>query len=394
MTRRTADVVVVGGGLVGCALARALTRRRLSVVVLERGHTGREASAAAAGFLSPQADFAVDGPLVRLGMASRDLYPRWARAVRRESGIDPRWRRHGMLWAAVSVAEERALAARAVWQRRCGWRVEHVSRRRARLLVPGLGPAVRSAVFFPDDASIDNERLAVAAALAARRAGAAIVEGCAVRRVLVRAGRTVGVETEQGTVAAPVVVNAAGAWAAGVGVPAGTRPPAVVPVRGQMVVLRGLAGVVDRPLHGRRGYFAPRADGRVLVGSTYEHAGFDKRTTARAVAALLVMAERLVPASASAAVESVYAGLRPGTRDGLPILGAAPGVPGLWYACGLYRNGILLAPVVAEALADLVTTGTTSWAIEAFAPARRTRPLTRRTRPDAARARSRGPRRW
>jgi glycine oxidase len=393
VTRRSVDVVVVGGGLVGCALARALARRRLAVVVLERGRAGCEASAAAAGFLSPQADFAVDGPLVRLGIASREFYPRWARAVARESGIDPHWRRHGMLYAAVSVAEERALAARAAWQRRCGWRVERVSPRRARVLVPGLGPAVRSAVFFPDDASVDNERLAVAAALAARRAGATIREGCAVRRVLARGGRAIGVETAEETLLAATVVNAAGAWAAGIGVPRGGRPPSVVPVRGQMVVLRGLAGLVDRPLHGGRGYFAPRADGRVLVGSTYEHAGFDKRTTAQAVGELLAMAERLVPASAGAAVEGAYAGLRPGTSDALPIVGAAPGLAGLWYACGLYRNGVLLAPVVAEAVAELVTTGSTSWAIDAFAPGRRATPLTRRMPPDAGRARSRGPRR-
>jgi glycine oxidase len=188
-------------------------------------------------------------------------------------------------------------------------------------------------------------------------------------------------------------VSAAGAWAAEVGVPPGVCPPAVVPVRGQMVVLGGLAGVIGRPLHGSAGYFAPRADGRVLVGSTYEHAGFDKRPTARAVGALLAMAARLVPASADATVEGIYAGLRPGTRDGLPILGAAPGVAGLWYACGLYRNGILLAPLVAEAVADLVTTGTTGWAIGACAPGRRAARLTRRTRPDAGRARSRDPRR-
>jgi glycine oxidase len=393
VTRRSADVVVVGGGLVGCALARELARRRHSVIVLERGRTGREASAAAAGFLSPQADFAGDGPLVRLGMASRDLYPGWARAVAQESGVDPCFRRRGLLVAAITAAEARALAARVVWQRRCGWRAERVSRRRARALVPGVGPAVCGGAYFPDDASIDNERLSVAAALAARRAGATILEGCAAERVLARGGRASGVSTSAGPLAAAAVVVASGAWAGGLGLPRGVRPPAVVPVRGQMVVLRGLAGLVDRPLHGRHGYFAPRPDGRVLVGSTYERAGFDKRTTVRGVRGLLAMAERLVPASAGAAIEGAYAGLRPGTPDGLPIVGAAPGHPGLWYACGLYRNGILLAPLVAAAVADLVTTGGTRWAIEPLAPSR-PGALTRRTRPGAGRARSRGPRRW
>jgi glycine oxidase len=383
----------VGGGLVGCAVARALARRGCSVIVAERGRTGAEASSAAAGFLSPQADFALDGPLVRLGIASRDLYPRWARAVARESGVDPQLRRRGMLYVATSAAEERALVARARWQRRCGWRAEHVSARRARTLVSGVGPAVRGGVFFPDDASIDNERLAVAIALAARRAGVTILEGCRVHRVCARNGRTTGVDTAQGPIDADHVVVAAGAWAGELRLPRGVPVPPVVPVRGQMVVLRGLAGVVERPLHGIDGYLAPRADGRVLVGSTYEHAGFEKRTTSHAVRTLLAMAERLVPASAQASVEHAYAGLRPGTRDGLPVVGATPGMDGLWYACGLYRNGILLAPAVAEALGELVTTGTTRWAVEAFTPARRAAPLSSRTRPSALRAHSRDRRR-
>jgi glycine oxidase len=201
----------------------------------------------------------------------------------------------------------------------------------------------------------------------------------------------VGVDTVQGTLHARSVVLAAGAWAGEIALPRDVVAPPVVPVRGQMVVLRGLA--VARPLHGFAGYLAPRADGRVLVGSTYEHAGFDKRTTGHAVRTLLAMAEQLVPASAQAAVDHVYAGLRPGTRDGLPVLGAAPGAAGLWYACGLYRNGILLAPAVAEALAELITGGTTRWPIEAFAPQRRAASLRRRSSPSAPRARSRDRRR-
>jgi glycine oxidase len=363
------------------------------VVVAERGRTGAEASSSAAGFLSPQADFALDGPLVRLGIASRELYPRWARAVARESGVDPHLRRAGMLYVATSAAEERALVSRARWQRRCGWRAEHVSARRARVLVSGIGPAVRGGVFFADDASIDNERLAVAIALAARRAGVTILEGCGVQRVCGAGGRATGVRTTQGPIDASQVVVAAGAWAGELRLPRGVPPPPVVPVRGQMVVLRGLAGVVERPLHGSDGYLAPRPDGRVLAGSTYEHAGFETRTTGHAVRTLLAMAERLVPASAQAAVEHAYAGLRPGTRDGLPVVGAAPAIAGLWYACGLYRNGILLAPVVAEALAELVTTGSTRWAIDAFAPSSRAEPLSSRRPPSAPRGRSRDRRR-
>jgi len=373
---RSADAVVVGGGLVGCAVGRALALRGVRTVVVERGGAGREASAAAAGFVSPQSDFAADGPLFRLGLASRAAYPRWVAALRRESGIDPALRRRGVLWAALSAREARALARQAVWQRGLGLRAERLSPRAARELVAGLGPGVRDALYFADDLSVDNERLVVAAAIAARRAGVALVEGIAVRGITTHRGRATGVRTERGTIAAPIVVNAAGAWAAAVAVPPGVLRPAVVPVRGQMVVLRGLP--LARPLHGTDGYLAPRPDGRVLVGSTYERAGFAAQPTAGGVRALLTMAERLVPAVAGASVVGAYAGLRPGNPDGLPLVGAAPGAAGVWYACGLYRNGILLAPAVAAALADLLTTGETAWPVAALAPARL---VSRRTTP-------------
>ena len=385
---RAAGAVVIGGGLAGCALARELAGRGLAVIVFERGHVGREASAAAAGFVSPQADFARDGPLFRLGLASRAAYPRWVRAIARESGLDPALRRHGVVWAATTHADARALGARLVWQRRLGLRARRLSLRGARALVPGLSGPLRGAAFFPDDLSIDNERLVVATALAARRGGARIVEGTSVHGVVARGGRVVGVRTDRGLTAAPVVINAAGAWAAGIAMPRGAAAPAVTPVRGQMVVLGGLRCVVGRPVHATEVYFAPRPDGRLLVGSTYERVGFDKRPTAHAVRTLLGAAERLVPSVAGATLLGAYAGLRPGTPDELPIVGAADEVSGLWYACGLYRNGVLLAPAVAAALADLVTDGVTRWPVAALAPGRfgRAASLNRRTSPRAPRA--------
>lgn len=387
---RAADAVVIGGGLVGCAIARELAIRRLTVVLVERGQTGCEASAAAAGFISPQADFANDGPLFRLGLASRAAYPRWVRAVTRESGLDPALRRQGVVWVATTAADARALGARMRWQQRLGLRARRLSARGARMLVPGLGTGFAGAGFFPDDLSVDNERLAVAAALAARRAGVRITEGVAVRGVLARGGRVVGVRTDGGVQAAPIVVNAAGAWASAIALPRGATAPAVAPVRGQMVVLSGMQRMVGRPVHATDVYLAPRPDGRLLVGSTYERVGFDKRPTAHGVRSLLAAAERLVPSIAAATVLGAYAGLRPGNSDGLPVVGADGEVSGLWYACGLYRNGILLAPAVAGALADLVVDGATAWPIAALAPSRPGASLRRRTSPRAPRARRQG----
>src|SRR5688572_26422928 len=278
--------------------------------------------------------------------------------------------------ARSSVSASRAVPRIRAGLRPSGARAASIPRSAAAAF---CGQRCRRARLVPSRARRSGSAASASAPSAsrpARRAGVALVEGIAVRGITTHRGRATGVRTERGTIAAPIVVNAAGAWAAAVAVPPGVLRPAVVPVRGQMVVLRGLP--LARPLHGTDGYLAPRPDGRVLVGSTYERAGFAAQPTAGGVRALLTMAERLVPAVAGASVVGAYAGLRPGNPDGLPLVGAAPGAAGVWYACGLYRNGILLAPAVAAALADLLTTGETAWPVAALAPARL---VSRRTTP-------------
>ncbi len=372
---RTADVVVIGGGLIGCALGRELARRGARTVLVERGELGAEASRAAAGMVAPQAETERPGPLLHLALESRRRYPDWVECLQAESGIDVEYRTDGILYVALDAADARVLAARAAWQQRLGLRVARLLPRAARRLAPVLAPRVRLAVHFPDDHRVNNERLAVAAGIAARRAGVVVRERTGALAVRARGGRLSAVITDQGPIATRVAVNAAGAWAADVGVPAGASVPPVFPVRGQMLVLRGSPDDLALPLYSRRAYLVPRLDGRVLLGSTRERAGFEKRVTMGAAAALLAAAVAMAPGLAAASLERTYAGLRPGTPDGLPILGPAPDVPGLFYATGLYRSGILLAPIVAAAVADLVLDGTTALPLRAFAPraARRVR---------------------
>ena len=375
---RTADVVVVGGGVIGCAIARELARRGVRrVVVVERGEVGAEASRAAAGMVAPQAECEASGPLLRLGVVSRGRYAAWSEALREETGIDVEYRADGILYAALSAADVRVLAARARWQRAAGLRVERLTARAARRLVPALAPGTRGALYFPDDHRVDNERLAVAVGRAAERAGAALLPGTEALAVGARRGRVALVKTRAGRIAAPVVVNAAGAWAGALALPRGVARPPVFPVRGQMLVLRADGPALGRPLYSRRGYLVPRSDGRVLAGSTLERSGYEKRVTAGAAADLLAAAHALVPAVARFGLESAYAGLRPGTPDRRPILGAAPDLPGLFYATGHYRSGILLAPATAEALADLVLAGKTRLPLAGMAPGR----FARRHRP-------------
>jgi len=368
---RTADVVVVGGGVIGCAVARELARRGVRrVVVVERGGPGEEATRAAAGMVAPQAECDAPGPVLRLGLVSRARWSDWSAALGEESGVDVHYRRDGIVYAALSAADERVLGARARWQRAAGLRVERIDAVAARRLAPGLSPGLRSALFFPDDHRVDNERLGVAVARAAERAGATIVASTPVLAVRARRGRVRGVTTARGAIEAPIVVNAAGAWAAALRLPAGVVPPPVFPVRGQMLVLRPTTRVVARPVYSRRGYLVRRPDGRLLAGSTLERVGYERRVTVEAVAWLLAAAQALVPALATATLEGTYAGFRPGTPDRRPILGPVPGLAGLFHATGHYRSGILLAPATAEAIADMILTGRTALPLAGMDPGR------------------------
>ena len=366
--KRTADVVVVGGGVIGCAIARELGRRGVRTIVVERGEVGGEATRAAAGMVAPQAESTGPGPLLRLGIASRARYGAWTEALVGESGIDVEYRTDGIVYVALTAADARVLAARARWQRAAGLRVERLAD--PRRLVPSLSPRVRMAFHFPDDHRVNNERLATALAVAARRAGAEVLERTPVAAVRARRGKVEGVDTGSGPIDAPVVVNAAGAWAGALGLPPGVSPPPVFPVRGQILVLRGGVDTIPRPLYSRRGYAVPRVDGRVLAGSTLEDAGYEKRVTAGAAAGILAAACAMAPVVGGMTLETAYAGLRPATPDHRPIIGPAPGVAGLLYATGHYRSGILLAPITAEAIADLVVEGRTALPLAGMSPGR------------------------
>ena len=367
---RAADVVVVGGGLIGCAVAFELARRGARAVVLERGAVGGEASGAAAGMVAPQAECERPGPLLALGLLSRRRYPGWVEQIEAASGIDVEYRRGGIVYVALTAADVRTLAARRAWQRREGMRVARLGAAAARRLVPEIGPLARMALHFPNDHRVNNERLALAVAAAARSAGAEVREHVAAVAVRAHGDAIEAVESTAGTIPTRVVVNAAGAWGGGLGLPVGVTPPPVVPIRGQMLVLRGPAGMLSRPVYSLRGYVVPRVDGRVLAGSTLEDVGFDKRVTAGAAAAILSAACAMVPALALCTLERTYAGFRPKAPDGLPVLGAAPELRGLVHATGHYRSGILLAPATAAAIADLVEHGRTRWPIAAMGPAR------------------------
>ncbi len=351
---RGADALVVGGGLIGCAIAAELAARGLEVVVVERGEPGCEASGAAAGMLSPQADASEPSPLFDLALEGRQLYPEWSRVLRDETGIDVGYRQTGLLRCPVGGEPgSGGASAAAGWQRARGLRVEEYPRS---ALPPGvaerLGPEVAAAVFFPDEAVVNPRALTRAAWLSAERRGVRVITGTSVRRLLLERGVCRGVDTDAGPMEARTVIDAAGAWAAALE----SLPVAVPvePVRGQIVEIRLAGRPLETVVSSEDVYVVPRPDGTALLGSTMERVGFRKEVTAGAVARILEGAQRLLPEIGSARFVSAWAGLRPATPDGWPLLGASS-IEGLVFATGHFRSGILLAPSTARHIGELLT---------------------------------------
>jgi len=359
--KTTADVAIVGGGVIGLALARELSSRGADVLLIERGRTGEEASSAAAGLLSAQSDAASPSPFFDLALESRDLYSDWTEALLQETGLDAGWRRTGVLRCG-SVES----LARFLWQLDAGLPIDRLDARQvARVSGGRAAPGIGHGLFFPADAVVHSRRLVGALRRSLELRGVAIREGVAVTRFRVEGGVCRGVETSSGPVASSRVVDAAGAWAN----LDPTLPFAipVEPVRGQIVELADDAGF-STVLESEEVYLVPRSDGRLLVGATVERTGFVKEVTAAGVAGLLAAAIALAPSLGNARLAGAWAGLRPGTPDGLPILGESP-VRSLILAAGHFRNGILLAPLTALLVADLVS-GSASRDLSSFSPER------------------------
>src|SRR6185295_1745767 len=364
-----ADVAIVGGGVMGCAIALRLAQRGADVIVVERGIPGAEASSAAAGILGPQWEAEGAGPLLDLGLRSRALYPAFAAELRELSGIDIGHAKSGLLEVALDEAGAQALAARRVWQFGRGLRAELLNAAEVRAAEPHLGPGVLSALRLPDEGHVNARALARALSQGAAIAGATFLQGHYVRRVAVSGNRVTGVELDGETLHAKIVVIAAGSWSSlveGGGVP----PPTVRPARGQMVAIEMRPPLFRHVIaaHGR-GYLVPRLDGTVLAGSTLEMVGYRKEVTVAGLSEILGMVRALVPDLDHAPGVETWSNFRPYTDDHLPVLGRT-GVEGLVLATGHYRYGILLTPITAQLIAELITTGAATVDLTPFSAAR------------------------
>jgi glycine oxidase len=351
-------VAVIGAGAIGLSIAWRLAQGGATVDVFERGEAGRGATWAAAGMLAAGVE-AEPGEerLLALTRHSQALWPAFARELGDETGIDVGYRDEGTLAVALNRDDAALLRFSFEFHRKLGIDLEWLDGARAREREPHLAPGVVAAVLSPRDHQVDNRQLALALRAAAIKRGASIHEH-AEAAVEVSGGRALGVVVRDKLHRADVVIVAAGAWARGVaGLPERARPP-VRPVKGQMVALRmdPATPLLRHVIWAPKGYLVPRRDGRLLIGATTEERGFDDTLTAGAVMGLIEAAWRVLPAVEELPIAEMWTGLRPGSRDDAPIMGPTA-IDGLVLATGHHRNGILLTPASAEAIAGFVRDG-------------------------------------
>jgi glycine oxidase len=371
MLHQPADAVVVGGGVIGLGIAWRATQAGMTVTVVDEA-PGRGASWAAAGMLAPVTELHYgEDELLALNLASAARWPGFAAEVEEASGQPVGYRPGGTLAVARDADDIAALEDLYRFQLRCGLDVQRLRSRECRQLEPGLHPSIRGGVLAAGDHQVDNRALVLALLGACERAGVRMLAG-RVAELATQADRVTGVVLAGGEAhSAGTVVLAAGCWSGRLGGLAAEALVPVRPVKGQLLYLRGPA---DRPLcsgnvRGLEVYVVPRGDGRVVVGATVEEQGFDTTVTAGAVHDLLRAALELLPDTAELELLETVVGLRPGSPDNAPMLGPA-GPEGLVVATGHYRNGILLTPVTADAIAELLATGRVPEAIAPFGPGR------------------------
>ena len=362
------DVVIVGGGIIGCSIGFHLAKAGVHSLILEKTAVAAEAASGGAGLLTAQAHTDEGGPFFDLKLASRQLYQTLSEELRERTDIDVEYRRLGHLVPVFSEGDGVRVRARVTWQAARGLPAHWLTPREVRDLEPGLPPEVLGAGWFPGDHHINNTAMTQALAGAALRLGAEVRVECPVQELVRDGEKVTGVRTAGETISAATVILCAGAWSGEFQASAGLPLP-IGPVKGQIVVARLPAPVLRHVVYADV-YAIPRASGEHILGSTVEYVGFDKRVTIEAISDLLAQITALVPALREAEMIASYGCLRPGSADELPLLGHVPARPGLVVATGHFRNGILLAPITGKLIAELIVSGRPSMSLDPFRPDR------------------------
>jgi glycine oxidase len=372
-TAAGADVVIVGGGVIGCAIAYYAACAGASVVLLERNQLAAGASGVAAGMLAPQVEAPFADAFFELALLGRAEHATLARALMEEVGLDVEYRQTGILRVARTEAERADLERQYRWQSARGLAAEWIESadlgRREPLLSGVAGRLLAGGVWLADEAQVRSPRLVQALAKAAHQRGAQIMEGRWAVGLETVGGRATGVVTSSGVVRGDTLVLAAGVWSADVGRSVGLELP-VAPVKGQVLSLRALDRTPRQVIWTGECYLVPRPDGEIVLGSTEEEGNYDARPTLAGVNRLTEAALEVVPAAGGFVVDGVWAGLRPAAPDRHPIVGWAPGVERLMVATAHYRNGVLLGPLTGKRVTERILSKSTSDEFSPFGPER------------------------
>lgn len=369
--RTDQPVAIVGGGIIGLAVGWQLLRHGRDVVILERDRAGRAASWIAAGMLAPHSEVGFEEEdSLRLGLKSLEQYPRFLEELEEDCGESTALDGRGTLIVAFNRDDTERIRRLYDFRKHLRLPVEWMTGGEARDIEPALSPKVTAAIWLPDDGQVDNRRLVDLLKRAFEKRGGVLEENTTVKAIETGEGDALRVLTDNAEIKSTCVVLSAGCWSHEIGgIPEAIRPP-VRPVKGQLVSLRmteefALGHVIRSP----DVYVIPKADKRLLVGATQEEMGFDTTPTAGPVMRMLERGWEAVPSIFDLPIEAIEVGLRPGSRDHAPIVGASP-VPGLYYATGHFRHGILLAPATAYGLGELIVEGRSADYLKPFAPSR------------------------
>jgi glycine oxidase len=366
---RPSDIIVVGAGIIGAAVAYELARRGASVRIVDQRQVGMGATQASAGVLAPYIEAREDSAFLTLTVRSLELFDEFISRVASDSGIAVLYKRTGTVDVAASDADLRNLAANASLLASRGVRAVMLDANAVRAEEPQVSEDAVGGLLIETHGFVAAGELTRALVAAARARGAQLVEQSRVQRIGARAGDAV-VETSRGSLAGDAVVFAPGSWAGQIAIDGVAAAVPVRPVRGQLLSLAWVGPPLRRVTWSSRCYMVPWDDGTLLLGATVEEAGFDERATVAGVRDLLDAACEMVPHAWSAGFRGARVGLRPATVDGLPIIGPSSAVPNLMYATGHYRNGVLLAPLTAQLVADALLEKKIDPLLAAVSPAR------------------------
>ena len=349
-------VIIIGAGIIGLSISYYFKKNNLDVTVIEKNNAALEASYASAGMLAAQSECDFYENFMDFCIKSRDMYADYCKDIENASGINVEYQKSGMIRPALNEEQEKHLKSNYEWQKKRGFEIEFLSGEELRNIEPKLSPNIISGLYTKNDGQVNNRELVEALILANKKNGVKIIENCEVKDYIIRANKVNGVKTDKGNMEADIVVNAAGAWSSMISKDLIPNFE-VKPIRGQLVSLQAdkeiLKQVIFASILGKGGYIVPRDDRTIILGSTMEEIGVEKRNTEEGINSILKTCFNIVPEFKNLKIKEKWCGLRPVSEDSLPIIGKT-NIDGLILATAHFRNGILLAPITAKAITELV----------------------------------------